>query len=246
MTNKTNTPAMDTLAAHGVVMTDELAAAAAVLAKVTSREDHEAQKAQKAAIQLRQAKDARKLIAAADADAAKTLAKIAERYYCAGSLVAASTLSDRGFAILAEHGSKEAFDATGKAQPLRLSSYRRARVIFAACDAVGTDVGEAVATYLADIAEQGAAAVGITQFADYCAAGFTLPAAKVAAADDDVAEQDHETILMRQARRIARAVAKDYSLSTVAEFDRVLDALAELRLAVVKAEQAADEAAAAA
>jgi len=143
--------------------------------EVTSREHAEAEKAQKAQAQAVAAKNARKLMDAAAAVAGKAVSTIADKYYAIGSLVAASGLSDRSFAIIAEHGSKDAFDALGIAQPRRLVSYRRARVIFAACDGSGSDIGEAVALFVAELRERGDdGSLTLAGFADYCARGFKL------------------------------------------------------------------------
>lgn len=141
--------------------------------QITSREHAEAEKAAKVAAQQVAARNARKLMDSAATVAANAVAKVADKYYAIGSLMVASGLSDRAFAVIAEHGTREAFDLLELAQPRRLSSYRRARVIYAACDASGSDIGETVELFTSECRERGEdGSITLREFADYCARGF--------------------------------------------------------------------------
>ena len=149
---------------------------------VTVREDHAARKLAEVASVAKVARMAKKELDSAAGALDKSLVSVAARYYRAGALVNGSTLSVRGFAIVAEYGDRDTFAATGLAQPRSLSSYRRADIIFAACEAVGADVAEVAQTYVMDAREAQAEGVKIEPtvigFAEYCEAGFSLPIAK--------------------------------------------------------------------
>lgn len=206
-------------------------------AKSAARAKDAADKAAALAALVKSANASRRDLDTADREEVRSFAKRAEYHAKVGARMIAADVSDRMYAIVAEHGSVEAFKATGAAQPTRLTVYRRARMIAAAIALSGADVSEAAAMFAAECQSRGVEPTGAT-FAEYCGRGFEFPAVTVAADDveSDDATTDHVKLTVRRAKSAATKIVEELGIGDdVASLERLIDQLAIIRLAAVKA-----------